>query len=172
MRPHRSQRGFLQRLMDRVNDQLFEASDGKLFVSLFCGILDTTSGALAYINAGHNAPLASLAPPDVDYLAEPRNLVAGAVPGTHYRGGEVYLPGGATLVLYTDGVTEAECRSGAAFGVERLRAAVRDAPAGSAAHLVEHLFASVDGFVGEHAQSDDITVLVLRYCPVATGKAS
>jgi anti-sigma regulatory factor (Ser/Thr protein kinase)/CRP-like cAMP-binding protein len=172
MRRHRSQRDFLQRVMDRVNDQLFEGSDGKMFVTLFCGILDTASGALTYVNAGHNAPLLSLAPPDFDYLAEPRNLVAGAAPGTRYRAGEVGLPAGATVVLYTDGVPEAECRSGAAFGEERLRAAVRDAPAGSAAHLVEHLFASVDGFVGGHAQSDDITVLVLRYWPAAPGNAS
>lgn len=161
-RRHGARKQPLQFLMDRVNALLLERNDASLFATVFCGLLDTTTGRLAYVNAGHCPPL--LAGPGRPFapLAEPRNPVVGIIDGISYVGGEIALEPGATLVLYTDGVTEAQSRDDGDFGAARLLAAL-DSTERRASSLLEATLCAVSDFAGAEPQSDDIAVLVARF---------
>jgi sigma-B regulation protein RsbU (phosphoserine phosphatase) len=152
----------LQTLMDRVNALLLERNDASLFATVFCALLDTTTGRLSYVNAGHCPPLVS--PPGKPFraLAEPRNPVIGIVDGFSYVGGELMLEPGTSVVLYTDGVTEASSATQGDFGSARLTAAI-DGAERRAAALLEATLSAVAEFAGAEPQSDDIAVLVARY---------
>ena len=158
-----AKRGQLQRTMDRLNRQLYERNDASLFVTTVCALLDTASGELMFVNAGHNPPVLALGDGPFDFLAGPRNPMVGIAADRAYLPGEATLPPGSVLVLYTDGVIDAEAADGEAFGEARLIATLNAAPERSAARLLDEIMAAVDRFTGDTAQTDDIAVLVLRY---------
>ena len=158
-----AKRGQLQRMVERLNQQLAERNEASLFVTTFCALLDTATGKLAFVNAGHNAPLLALGDGSFERLAGPRNPVAGFVGTLSYSAGEVALSPESVLVLYTDGVIDAQAASGETFGERRLFDTLNAAAGRSATELVDRTMAAVDGFVGDAAQADDIAVLALRY---------
>jgi sigma-B regulation protein RsbU (phosphoserine phosphatase) len=156
-----------ERILDRVNRMLADRNDRLLFVSVFCALLDTDTGDLAYVNAGHNPPALMLPDGRIELLEEPRNPVAGIMDGLAFRGGELELARGTRLVLYTDGVTEAQRADDAEFGMERFLASLAQPIADCALRQTDALIArvveAVDAFTGETPQSDDITLLALEY---------
>ena len=158
-----AKRGQLQRMVERLNQQLAERNEASLFVTTFCALLDTATGKLTFVNAGHNPPLLALGDGSFELLIGPRNPVAGFVGTLTYGVGEVELPPGSALVLYTDGVIDAQTASGELFGEQRLLDTLNGAPGRSATQLVDGTMAALDGFVGGAAQADDIAVLALRY---------
>jgi serine phosphatase RsbU (regulator of sigma subunit)/anti-sigma regulatory factor (Ser/Thr protein kinase) len=152
----------LRKMMDRVNAHLVERNEASLFVTLFCAVLDVTTGELSYVNAGHCPP--AIAPPAGAFtpLVEPRNPVAGIVEGVTFHAGEMKLAPGTTIVLYTDGVTEAESPALEEFGIDRFLATLDGAPRG-ASSLVESTLGAVQAFAGTQPQSDDIALMITRY---------
>ncbi|WP_054774271.1 PP2C family protein-serine/threonine phosphatase, partial [Methylogaea oryzae] len=162
LRPEADAERHLARLAARSNDLLSQSNEAEQFVTLFCAIVDLKQNRLHYVNVGHNPPL--LQPPDAApvFIEEPRNPLAGLFPGLQYKVGERDFPAGSLLLLYTDGVTEAEAADGGIFGDDTLRHLL----AGIAAHdtdaCVERIVAAVDAFAGDHPQSDDITLLAIR----------
>ena len=158
-----AKRGQLQRTMDRLNRLLYERNDASLFVTTVCAVLDTANGELVFVNAGHNRP--ALAPGDgpFDFLAGPRNPMVGVAADRAYARGELTLPPGSTLVLYTDGVIDGRAASGEAFGEARLIAALNGAAERSPTRLIEEVMGAVDQFTGDTPQTDDIAILALRY---------
>jgi serine phosphatase RsbU (regulator of sigma subunit)/anti-sigma regulatory factor (Ser/Thr protein kinase) len=150
-------------LARHVNDQLAASNEAQLFVSVFCAILDLDSGFLHYVNIGHNAPLIELPGAAPVFLEQPRNPIAGMVPDLAFKVGRIAFPSGSRLLLYTDGVTEAEAVDAAQFGEEamqQLLAGSRSDVAGT----VQGIVAAVDNFAGSQPQSDDITLLLIRRC--------
>ncbi len=137
------------------------------FVTLFLGILDGQTHQLDYVNAGHEPPMLFTAPQGAQPLAPTGPPVGMRIP-VPLTAGTVELPRGATLCVWSDGITEAVQLGtrplqdfGRARALERLEA-LRGAPAEA---IVADLFASVDAFVGgKHAQ-DDRTMLLLRRLP-------
>jgi sigma-B regulation protein RsbU (phosphoserine phosphatase) len=158
-----AKRGQLQRTMDRLNRLLYERNDASLFVTTVCALLDTASGELMFVNAGHNPPALALGDAPFDFLGGPRNPMVGVVADRAYTPGEVTLPPESVLVLYTDGVLDAEDANGEAFGEARLIATLNAAAERTAPRLLDDVMAAVDRFTGDTAQTDDIAVLVLRY---------
>jgi len=150
----------------KVNDKLAAGNDSGLFVTAFCAVLDVRTGVVRYANAGHNPPLVlrdrGLAD-RVGFLPRGGGLVLGAMPGYPYRTGTLTLAAGDSLVLYTDGVTEAMDVSDALFGEERLLRACRFERHRGPKYVVDALFAAVRAFAGAAPQSDDITILAVRY---------
>jgi len=155
---------YASRLMARLNHQLCAYNTAQQFLTAFCGILDLETLTIRYVNAGHNAPLIAIGNEAFRYLAEPINPMVGMVEGLDYRAGEIRLKPGSVLLLYTDGVTEAEDKSQNMLGEERLLARLNAAPARTAKKLVEAVFSEVGDFAADAPQSDDITVLAIR-CP-------
>ena len=153
-----------QSIAARVNDLLCEDNDTGLFVTLLFGILDLSTGRFAFVSAGHNPPLLALPGEPFAFVEAPRNIVAGATPGVAYASAELTLRRGGSLVLYTDGITEAFDSAGRMYGEERFARMLGDAADRSAEALVAAVLADLQAFAGEIAQSDDITVVALRLC--------
>ncbi len=163
MQGTRDELGLLAKLATRGNDQLCQMNSEQLFVSIFLAVIDLEKGELRYVNAGHNPPLLWRPGESPLLIDSPRNPVAGMVPGIQYRSANVLFPNGSLLLLYTDGVTEAEEASLGQFGEDSLMASFSQAHA-SADSLVSELVKSVDAFAAGHPQADDITLLAVRRC--------
>ena len=155
--------GYCSELVASLNEQLCTFNDAQQFLTAFCGILDLQSGTVRYVNAGHNPPALANGAGEFRYLSEPINPFVGMVPGLSYRSGEVRLEPGSVLVIYTDGVTEAEDGLGGQLGEDRLLARLNSAADRTAARLLDAVFDEVDEFAAGAEQSDDITVLSLRW---------
>jgi serine phosphatase RsbU (regulator of sigma subunit)/anti-sigma regulatory factor (Ser/Thr protein kinase) len=151
------------RLADLVregNDLLCLANSEQLFVSLFVAVADLAHDELLFVNAGHNPPLMKSADGGLRFVDQPRNPVAGLVAGLDFRQGCLHFAPGDVLVLYTDGITEAENSQGGQLGDAALFDMVA-APADSAAALVDRIVSGTDLFAAGHGQADDITLLVV-----------
>jgi sigma-B regulation protein RsbU (phosphoserine phosphatase) len=133
-----------------------------MFVTLFYGVLDANDRSLAYVNAGHNPPIICRGSDGSFWELPATGMAIGAVPDAVYDSGTAALGPGDVLVLYTDGITEAENGAQEMFGEGRLREAIvraRTLPAGA---IVAAILESVQAFSGAAPQSDDITLMVVR----------
>jgi len=157
---------YASRLIARLNDQLYEHNDAQQFLTAYCGILDLESLTVRYVNAGHNPPAIAMGDGAFAYCGDPINPFVGMIEGISYRAGEMQLKPGSVLLLYTDGVTEAEDTHGGMLGDDRLLARLNAAPSRTARELVDAVFDDVADFAAGALQSDDITVLAIR-CPAA-----
>ena len=158
------------RVFNHINNFLCEHAEVSRYATMFFGILGR-DGDLQYINAGHPSPLLL----SRGELAEPfteGSYPVGLVPGTEYKAACLKLEPGDTLVLFSDGVTEAADPDEQLFGVSRLREAIAgrlDAPLDQ---LQKAVFDSVENFTRGASQADDITLLLVRYRAAAQTAAS
>jgi phosphoserine phosphatase RsbU/P len=143
-----------------VNESVVRSASTGKFITLFYGEFDTASGRLRYSNAGHNYPLLRRASGEVELLMT-GGLPLGILEQAAYEVGEIALVPGDTLLLYSDGVSEAMDLAGAEFGEDRLRAIWARTGAGAAAEVVATVLGEVEQFRGRATQSDDITLVVL-----------
>jgi sigma-B regulation protein RsbU (phosphoserine phosphatase) len=151
------------RILARVNDDLAKDNDSCMFVTIFCAVLDLNTGELRHASAGHNPPLILRAGAAPQYLPAPGDPVAGAMTGVQYESGTLTLGPGDAILLYTDGVTEAMNPAQELYGEERLLEMAALSAGQDAKGLCEELAAGVHSFADGAEQSDDITLLVLRY---------
>jgi sigma-B regulation protein RsbU (phosphoserine phosphatase) len=146
-----------------VNNVLARQADGTMFVTLVYGILDTRNGNLDYCNAGHNLPYIFSPRSGVRKATEGGGMLAGLYEGAKYESGTLRMEPGDGLLLYTDGVTEAFDSAGAMFEDRRLAQALEAAVHAPVDEVVKGLVRNVKTFAGPAAQSDDITVMAVRY---------
>jgi sigma-B regulation protein RsbU (phosphoserine phosphatase) len=134
-----------------------------MFVSLIVMVIDLTNGKATYVNAGHPPLLASLGGrPWIDIDA-PAGLIAGVLDDTVYEAGKLTLRPGDSLVLYTDGVTEARDDDRIFYTQPRLKEFLSDLETHGAGEIVEAMFPDVASFSGRTQQLDDITVVAVQY---------
>ena len=145
-----------------ANNRILTDTEVDLFVTAFYGVLDPITGKLTYCNAGHNPPLLLRAQSEgaVEKLTR-TGLPLGIFSGQTWEQKAVQLALGDVLVLYTDGVTEAQDQNEAFFGETRLRAAAQAHLEGSAQEIQTALMSEVRAFVGDAPQFDDIALMVL-----------
>lgn len=146
------------RVCSIVNGMLCESIAGDKFVSFFCGVLDATSRAFRYCNAGHPYPI--LVSSGTVRTLDQGGAVLGVFPDWKYEDSSVDLSPGDRLLLFTDGITEAAGPQGEEFGMERVAAFAKTNAANSAARMNEQLLAQVTTFCGAQFH-DDATLLVL-----------
>jgi sigma-B regulation protein RsbU (phosphoserine phosphatase) len=145
-------------ILRELNAHLCEDNDACMFVTIGCGLLDVASGRVQYASAGHDAPLLRTADGDVRVLAVDNGPAIGIDTSAEYSVTETVLGAGDTLLLFTDGVTEAPTSDGSEFGAERLTALLREADDGSPDALVQRVVSTV----ADTARAfDDLTVLAL-----------
>ena len=149
--------------MRLVNDRISSENPHDLFVTLFYGILDPTTGHLTYANAGHNAPFLIRNHGAIETLPLTGGVAVGVLPELDYDEHSVELDVGDTLFLYTDGISEAMNTRGETFDESRIENALSIGPGAPVDTVIGNVTLAVGEFVGEAEQSDDITCLVLRY---------
>ncbi|MBR5109763.1 MAG: SpoIIE family protein phosphatase [Clostridia bacterium] len=148
-----------------ANAKLCEGNDAQMFLTAWMGFLDTDTGLVRFINAGHNAPVL-IRNGKASFIQQKANLVMAMMEGVRYREQQLQLEPGDILYLYTDGVTEATASGGKMFGNDRLLALLsEDYGAGDAAcqKICETVRRSIDGFAEGEPQFDDITQVCLYY---------
>ncbi|RDI98028.1 HAMP domain-containing protein [Dyella solisilvae] len=151
-----------QNLLSMLNLELCRNNDSCMFVSLLCGMLDTFTGELVMASAGHEPPVLC----DTDaarFIEFETGAALGLDDEAHYPTRTLRLQPGQTLLLYTDGITEATDRAERMFGAERMLDCLQRSPSRSAADLAAGLLAEVDRFTDGAGQADDITVLALNW---------
>ena len=150
-----------------VNDLVQERNDAGMFVTLFYGVYDPSSGRLTYANGGHDSPLIVHADGSSVRIPSTDGIALGVMPGLEYNQNSVTLSPNDTLVLYTDGVTEAMNGQGEQFTLERLTEIFKNGPPMDPKDVSQVVFDAVKEFAGDNSQSDDITCLILHRNEVA-----
>lgn len=146
-----------------MNNALYENNEAAMFVTVFYGVFDPASRQFVYANGGHNTPLIVNADGKASALPLTGGVALAMLPDIEYGYNSVTLAPGDTVVLYTDGVTEAIDDVEEEFGMERLQNVFTDKPPQDARDANDAIFSAVRGFVGETPQFDDITCVTFRY---------
>lgn len=152
-------------VVEKVNDELCVDNDSCMFVTLVYALFNPESAQLTYCNAGHPAPLRIRADGSMEFLSVGGGMALGVMEEQPYSASEVHLQPGDTVLIYSDGVTEAMNQSQEEFGFDRLSALFAGQPCHSARDAVERVVNAVHGFAQGVEQSDDITCIALVYMP-------
>src|SRR5262245_9468064 len=149
-------------IVRQVSDALARQNPRAMFVTLLCAVYDPREGVVSWASAGHPSPvLLSAGKPPTLLVARPAGL-AGLEVGLQVPRNTITLSRGETLVLYTDGVTEAFDASDQMFGEEGLVAHLAAEPGRTARETVDGIAGAIRRFVGAEPQSDDIAILAVR----------
>jgi sigma-B regulation protein RsbU (phosphoserine phosphatase) len=154
-------------ILTTVNRELCQNNDERMFVSLFLGILDTGTGAMTYVNAGHPPPFVICPSDPLASLKGEPELPLGIKPTAQYRDAYFTLATAATFFVYSDGVPEAMNSSDELFGYDRLDASLTAHRNDLPADLVSAVKVDLDAFAGSAAKADDVTMLALQWSPAA-----
>ena len=150
-------------VLRKVNAELFVDNEQMMFVTVFCGILDLDTGRVDYTNAGHLPPLLLRGAGGASWVQLPPGLVLGVSENPGYETRSLTLGPQDTLLLYTDGVTEAMNAGKELFSEDRLLAFARAQTCANPKDLVDGLLSAVQRFAGDEPQSDDVTLLALQF---------
>ena len=149
----------VEKIITYINRITCDGNETMMFVTFFVGVLDYSSGRLRYCNAGHNKPL--VAGDGITELPAKPGLPLGIEESTSYQVHEFEMPKGSMLFLYTDGLTEAMTAQREQFNRQRL---IDNLQCGiDCKDQIEKMTQAVHGFVGDAPQSDDLTMLAIRY---------
>jgi sigma-B regulation protein RsbU (phosphoserine phosphatase) len=149
------------KLLENLNDRLCVGNDTNIFVTMFCGFLNVENGKLLYSNGGHCAPILSV-DGKATQLTIPKGALIGAFADMKYAFMEYSLNPGDTLFCYTDGVTEAQDRTGEEFSEDRCLKIVEQSGSLSLPTLLDTVRQEVVGFTGSDILDDDCTMLAIR----------
>ena len=150
-------------VLRKVNGELYVDNDQMMFVTVFCGILDLETGRVDYTNAGHLPPVLLRGDGAVSWVDLPPGVLLGISEDPVYETRTLTLGPQDTLLLYTDGVTEAMNAAKELLGDDWLLSFAQTQPGANPKDLVENLLAAVQRFEGGEPQSDDVTALALQY---------
>ncbi|MBR6053335.1 MAG: serine/threonine-protein phosphatase [Clostridia bacterium] len=135
----------------------------EMFVTVWLGILEISTGKLVAANAGHEYPVVKHGDGSFEVLRDKHGFVIGGMAGMKYKEYELTLEPGSKLFLYTDGVPEATDAESNMFGADRMLEALNEKKDGTTVEILKHVRASVDGFVKDAEQFDDLTMLCMEY---------
>ena len=149
------------RMTASINEQLCRATDSNRFATLFLALYDDRTRTLRYTNAGHNAPVLVRADGSVERLTT-GGMVVGAFSSVDFEEGRTTLGSGDMLVLFSDGVTEAQNGTGEEYGEARLSSFVAARCDGTASNLRREVFDEIDRWSGDAERGDDQTLVILK----------
>ena len=151
-------------IINSLNNSLSDGNESNMFCTAFLGILDLKTGHLSYCNAGHNAPLFIETNGNVSALDVKPNLPLGLFSGFPYEGQEITIEKNTMLYMFTDGVNEAENNEMEQYSDERLVAFLKSKYNSEPKELIEETLIEVQRHADGANQSDDITVMCIKYC--------
>ena len=150
-------------VLQTANDSICTRNKEEMFVTVWFGILEISTGIIKCANAGHEKPMVIKADGEVVLINEKPNFVIGGMEGMKYREYEIALNPGDKIFLYTDGVAEATDLDNNLFGIDRTIDALKENTSADSKEVLKNVRAAVDRFVGEAEQFDDLTMLCLEY---------
>ncbi|MEG1539389.1 MAG: SpoIIE family protein phosphatase [Muribaculaceae bacterium] len=154
-----------EKIVSYVNKAVCESNESNMFVTLIVGILDLKSGEIRLCNAGHN-PLILINPnDDVSFVRITQNLPLGIISDFDYKENILTIEPCTKLVLYTDGVTEAENDKQELYSEKRLLEALQGERNNDVQGIINDILMSISRHVNMTAQSDDLAILVIDYKP-------
>ena len=150
-------------LLAKTNEALCSNNEAQMFVTVWMGILELSTGRLTCANAGHEYPVLKHPDGNFELYKDRHGFVLGGMEGTRCREYEIQMTSGTKLFLYTDGVPEATNSENELFGTDRMLDALNSRPEDSPRDILKNVREAVDGFVKEAEQFDDLTMLCLEY---------
>lgn len=147
------------KVLEQTNEVICRNNEEDMFVTVWFGVLEISSGKITATNAGHEYPVIKKANGDFELFKDKHGFVVGGMNGVRYKEYELNLEKGDMLFLYTDGVPEATNAESELFGTNRLLADLNKTDTADMKTLLENVKSSVDDFVGEAEQFDDLTML-------------
>ena len=150
-------------ILTKTNEAICSNNQAEMFVTVWVGILELSTGRLTAANAGHEYPAVKRAKGGFELFRDKHGLVVGAMEGLRYKDYELQLEPGDKLFLYTDGVPEATDADMGMFGTARMLEALNAAADGTPQQILRSVRLAVDGFVRDAEQFDDLTMLCLEY---------
>jgi sigma-B regulation protein RsbU (phosphoserine phosphatase) len=150
------------RALRNANCLIYDEGRSSMFITVFYGVLDPGRMQFSYVNAGHNPPLLMRPGEAGTWMTDAKGIALGVIPDVNIVASTLDLRRGDTLILYTDGVTEAFNEQEEYFGEERLLDSARRHRSQPAQEIMMALLEEITGFAGSAPQSDDITLVVIR----------
>lgn len=147
--------------LTRANKLLYRSTDLQKFATLFYGILETTESIFHFSNAGHNPPFLIDSAKKITRLTK-GGTVLGFLEDYQFEEDSIKLNAGDTVVIYSDGITEALNKQNKEFGEDRLLTILTENMKSTADTLIEKVFNAIKTFVNDMPQSDDITIVVIK----------
>ena len=147
-----------------VNNRICTHNKAGMFVTVWLGILEISTGILRASNAGHEYPAIKRSGGKFELFKDKHGFVVGGMDGIEYKEYEVQLSKGDTIFLYTDGVTEATNANSELFGNDRLLDSLNIKADCNTEELLTCVKSEIDNFVGDAPQFDDITMMAVKYC--------
>jgi len=148
-------------VISQINDSVHADTTPEKFITMIYGLLDAENLTFSYCNAGHNYPILYRAQSKQLEILEEGGLIAGVMPGVSYEPECLSLESGDVLLLYTDGITEAENTAEEYFGTERLGQLVRENSSLNAQQLIQSIYSKVKDFCVGNLH-DDATLVVIK----------
>ena len=150
-------------ILRRTNEAVCSNNEAQMFVTVWLGILELSTGKLTAANAGHEFPALRQPNEKFELYKDKHGFVIGGMEGVRYKEYEIQLEPGSKLFVYTDGVAEATSAEQELYGTERMIDALNTDPDATPQQILKNVRASVDGFVKEAEQFDDLTMLCIEY---------
>ena len=150
-------------ILAKTNEAICSNNEAQMFVTVWLGILELSSGKLTCANAGHEYPVFKRPDGSYELYKDRHGFVIGGMEGVKYQEYEIQMSPGAKLFVYTDGVPEATDANKELFGTERMMAALNAQPDAAPQEVLKNVRVHVDDFVKDAEQFDDLTMLCLEY---------
>ena len=150
------------KVLEQVNTQICKNNDEEMFVTVWFGVLEISTGKITAANAGHEYPIIKKPDGSFELFKDKHGFVIGGMEGMRYKEYEFTLEKGGVLFLYTDGVAEATNSKNELFGTERMLETLNAQPEACPKEMLDNMKKSVDSFVGDAPQFDDITMLGVK----------
>ncbi|MBR3144379.1 MAG: PP2C family protein-serine/threonine phosphatase [Clostridia bacterium] len=150
-------------ILTDTNNSICSNNRMEMFVTVWLGILEISTGKLTAANAGHEYPAIKHANGDFELYKDKHGFVIGGMSGVKYKEYEINLEPGSKMFLYTDGVPEATDAENKMFGTERMLSALNAESSAEPKKILENIKTTVDGFVNDAEQFDDLTMLCMEY---------
>ena len=151
------------KVLEAVNKQICANNKAEMFVTVWLGILEISTGKLTAANAGHEYPVVKLPDGGFELYKDKHGFVIGGMDGVVYKEYESDLEAGSVIFVYTDGVPEATDADGNMFGTDNMLSALNGCPDTTPDALIKSVREAVDSFVLDAEQFDDLTMLCIKY---------
>lgn len=150
-------------VLAKANESICSRNTAEMFVTVWIGVLEISTGKIAAANAGHEYPAIKHGDGKFELIKDKHGLVAGGMEGAKYTEYEIDLEPGSKVFVYTDGVPEATAEDKEMFGTDRMIDALNNDSEASPEDILKNVRRAVDDFVQDAEQFDDLTMLCIEY---------